>query len=411
MVKKPPIDFRTLRLRVPKVFLPGTAIRSFDFFSGREEQLTKATGAVYQAGRHILIFGETGVGKTSLAKVLVDLQQKEGFRVLETLTVNCDPSDDFTTLWRKIFRELLYTEKDGHPVYMDELLPTEAVFPDDIRYCLSRFREPILIALDEVDQLVDADSKKLLSATIKNLSDHSPSVTLMLVGVANTADSLIEGHRSIIRALIPVRMPRMSDEEIEEILNKGLYTLGMTMDAEARGTICLFARGFPYYAHSFGLHAGLKAIESERLNIINQDVFSAAADVALNAFDIHTAYSRATISPQSTSKHDMALLACAFARPDEQGFFPAASLAWPMSILLGRDIDIPRYNHYLEEFCDYRRGRVLEVIGGKGRKRYRFSDSLMQPYVIINAFGTGKLDIPKMMQILKGKIVTEETIH
>lgn len=82
-----------------------------------------------------------------------------------------------------------------------------------------------------------------------------------------------------------------------------------------------------------------------------------------------------------------------------------------MSILLGRDVDIPRYNHYLEEFCDGKRGRVLESIGGKGRKRYRFSDSLMLPYVVINAFGTGKLDVPKMLRILRGKPTNEETIH
>lgn len=394
-------DFRELRLKIPKVFLPGTAIRTYDFFSGRREQMTKAIGIVYQPGRHILLYGERGVGKTSLARVLVDTQHNDGYWTLKTQTINCDPSDDFTTLWRKVFRVLPFSEHQGKLLYLNEVLEEGELVPDDIREALANYQNSVLIALDEVDQLRDPDARSLLAATIKTLSDHSENVTLMLIGVAKTADELIEEHRSIIRALVPIQMPRMSNTEIHEIIDRGLQALGMTIDESALKAVALFARGFPYYAHSFGLHAGLRAVDNQRLTITSEDVFTAAGDVALDAVDIHTAYSRATTSPQSSSKHDLALLACAFASPDEQGFFSAAALQWPLSVLLDRNIDIPRYNHYLEEFCDEKRGRVLEVIGERGRKRYRFSDSLMQPYVIINSFGTGKLDVPKLLKILR----------
>ena len=180
-------DFRKLRIQIHKVFLPGTPISKYELFTGRHAQMGKAMSAVLQPGRHILLFGERGVGKTSLAKVLVDIQRNDGFHTLETATINCDESDDFSSLWHKAFRVLPYTEDKGRTVYLDELLP-ETVFPDDIRYCLSRFKSPSLIVLDEVDQLIDQKAKNHLAATIKTLSDHSSDTTLMLIGVADTVD-------------------------------------------------------------------------------------------------------------------------------------------------------------------------------------------------------------------------------
>lgn len=47
--------FRDLRIKIHKVFLPGTPISTYDLFSGRNEQMTKAMSAVLQPGRHIII--------------------------------------------------------------------------------------------------------------------------------------------------------------------------------------------------------------------------------------------------------------------------------------------------------------------------------------------------------------------
>jgi hypothetical protein len=58
-----------------------------------------------------------------------------------------------------------------------------------------------------------------------------------------------------------------------------------------------------------------------------------------------------------------------------------------MSALQGREKDIPRDVHYLAEFCEPKRGKVLQHIGEKWSKLYRFSDPLMRPFVIIKAFG------------------------
>jgi ABC-type dipeptide/oligopeptide/nickel transport system ATPase component len=407
-------DFRKLRIQIHKVFLPGTPITKYELFTGRNEQMGKAMSAILQPGRHIILFGERGVGKTSLAKVLVDIQRNDGFHTLDTATINCDESDNFSSIWHKAFRVLPYAEDDGKTIYLDSLLPDE-VFPDDVRYCLSRFKNPSLIVLDEVDQLKDQEAKNFLAATLKTLSDHSSNTTLILIGVADTVDELIAEHRSIQRALVEVRMPRMSLEETLQIIDRGLKTLGMTMDDSSKVTIVMLSQRLPFYIHSLGLYSGLRAIDDNRLEITQTDMAQATADVVLNVHNVGSAYHRATNSPQKKSRYDTALLAFALAPVDDLGFFTAADARSVMSLLLEKPVDIPDYKHYLNEFCEERRGPVFQRIGEPRRYRYRFRDPLMQPFVIINAFGTGKFDISILQKVYEENIASElkkvETVH
>lgn len=62
------IDLNTL-------FIPSRAIRSGDlpFFSGRREVLSECLRCLGMAGSHLLIFGERGVGKTSVGWQLLEL--------------------------------------------------------------------------------------------------------------------------------------------------------------------------------------------------------------------------------------------------------------------------------------------------------------------------------------------------
>lgn len=304
-----------------------------------------------------------------------------------------------------------YSEANGRTIYLDELLPTDEVFPDDVRYCLSRFKEPSLVVLDEVDQLKNQDAKNLLAATIKNLSDHSANTTLMLIGVADTVDELIAEHRSIQRALVEVRMPRMSIEETNQIIDRGLQALKMTIEDGARTIIVVLSQRLPFYIHSLGLHAGLRAIDAGRTQVTNLDVAQATADVVLNAHNVGSAYHKATHSPQRNNRYATALLAFALTPVDELGFFSAADVRDIMSPLLGREVDIPAYKHYLNEFCEEKRGPALQRIGEERRYRYRFRDPLMQPFVIINAFGTGKLGVNVLDQIIEGMAKKNETVH
>jgi hypothetical protein len=54
-------------------FTPWTPVSTRAAFSGRYDEIIKVTGAVAQPGRHVILYGERGVGKTSLANIFSEL--------------------------------------------------------------------------------------------------------------------------------------------------------------------------------------------------------------------------------------------------------------------------------------------------------------------------------------------------
>ena len=85
-----------------------------------------------------------------------------------------------------------------------------------------------------------------------------------MVGVAETVTDLIAEHRSIERALTQVAMPRMTLEELMEILEKGTRKLGMSITEVCQRRDCTSLTGIPSYTHRLGLYASRNAIREKR---------------------------------------------------------------------------------------------------------------------------------------------------
>ncbi len=81
------------------------------------------------------------------------------------------------------------------------------------------------MCLDEFDQITDSDAVILTANLIKALSDKIEPVTIIPVGVADSVGGLIEGHQSVGRNLVQVRMPRMRREELAQIALRGFSEL------------------------------------------------------------------------------------------------------------------------------------------------------------------------------------------
>ena len=59
--------------RVAQAFTPSAPIDDLELFAGRLQQVQVVVNAVVQKGQHVALYGERGVGKTSLANILGDL--------------------------------------------------------------------------------------------------------------------------------------------------------------------------------------------------------------------------------------------------------------------------------------------------------------------------------------------------
>lgn len=56
-----------------RAFSPSAPIASKALFAGRHEQMSELINIAYESGQHAVIYGERGVGKTSLARVMKEV--------------------------------------------------------------------------------------------------------------------------------------------------------------------------------------------------------------------------------------------------------------------------------------------------------------------------------------------------
>jgi len=213
-------DRYRLIARINRAFTPGAPINSRDLFAGRRREVQRAIGTIFQPGQHVVVYGERGVGKTSLANTLFDFLVLMGEYKYQRARVNCADGMSFEAVWRAIFRQLT-TKIDGEDVELDNTLPSDPT-SESVREVFQSMDDRSIVIIDEFDRITDSVVQTALADTIKTLSDNIVNTTLIMVGVADSLDQLIAEHRSIERAIRQIPMPRMSKTELLEIVDKGL---------------------------------------------------------------------------------------------------------------------------------------------------------------------------------------------
>jgi len=227
---------------------------------------------------------------------------------------------------------------------------------------------------------------------MKALSDYGIDGTLVLVGVGDVVDDLIASHQSIARSLIQVKVPRMSVAELNDILDKGLKGLSMEIADTPRDRIVKLSQGLPHYTHLIGREAVRECLRSKSLKVELVHVNNAIREAVKGAEQMATTtYQTATSSSHKGHLYREVLLACALVKGDDLGFFSPGDVREPLSRIKGKRYEIPQYAQHLANFCSNSRGSVLSKTGVKHRYRYRFTNPMLRPYVVIRGFLDGLL--------------------
>ena len=416
-MSKPVIDQAELirmQVQLSSVFSPSAPIRNIDLFAGRMEQIGQSVSAVSQEGQHVILFGERGVGKTSLAGLVHEFWSQLAKNESDVFSVryNCDRSDTYHTIWANIVQNILdgfETRGERMPSggSWDELstqVLAEEASPHTVRRLLDIANKTFIIVIDEFDQVNDIDTVTLFSNTIKNLSDNFSQSTLILVGVADTVEELIHNHTSIDRALKQILMPRMLEAELTEIIRKAYLHIGLIAESRILERMGCLAQGLPHYAHRFGQEAGMAAVARNSMMVENQDVQDAVRQAISHTNQtIRSSYQQATTSPQKDAIFKQVLLACALVPGDELGYFAAGDIRDPLYQITAKQYEIPQFVGHLKKFATVR-GPVLQSLGEQWKRRYRFSDPLMRPYVVLNGIDSGLINEDAARFPQRGKI-------
>jgi GTPase SAR1 family protein len=383
----PQPDWANLRREILDVFTPGPPIEELGSFAGRKKVIQRLQDITIERGRHAIIYGERGVGKTSLANIF----HKDLNSITSQVTVvlvNADPTDNFDSLWRKVFRRIRRETPDGQEWWVDQAHPT-AISMDDVLLALKGFTPnqlPIVI-IDEYDRLLDDQCRTLMTDVIKGLVTYGSNCTVVLVGVADSILELVRDHQSISRNLAEVPMERMSRDEIKEIIVTRTKRLRMKVGDDAAWRLSYFSGGLPFYAHSLGKHSALCAVAKRRLDITESDVIAALDDCMADVdYTVKEGYTRATERIyRKANLFPQVLAACALAETNDLGQFTAASVEAPLSAILNAEYRVPSFAFHLNEMCEKARGAVLRKTGARRTFQYTFTLPALQPYVIMKS--------------------------
>ncbi|HET6971863.1 MAG TPA: ATP-binding protein [Phenylobacterium sp.] len=283
--------FSALRAKIRRAFTPSQPVADARMFAGRQAILRTIISSIEDQRLHLVLYGERGIGKTSLLHMLAQAAHEARYIVVYT---SCGAASNFDETFRAAAAEipLLFhrgfgpttSEAEGGATLAD-LLPSTPLTPRQFSDLCTKLRGTrVLIMLDEFDRCDSATFRRNIAELIKNLSDRLGRVQLLLAGVAGDVSEIVEHIPSIRRNILALGLPRMNDQEVLQIVGHGERESGLAFEPAASKLVVSVAQGSPYIASLLGHHAALSAIENERTSVLTQDV-AYAVDQAVEEFE------------------------------------------------------------------------------------------------------------------------------
>lgn len=269
------------RLALADALSASQPVTSRERLAGRVDTLTSLIAAIEQQRAHVVLYGERGIGKTSLVHVFAETAREARYLVLYG---SCGVEARFDDMFRTFAREipLLYNanvsptaDESEHNRSFADLLGPDPVDPRELADLFQKVvGTRIILILDEYDRVADPSFRRDVAELIKNLSDRAARVQLLLTGVASNLDELIGFTPSIRRNIVGLAVGGMGSDELLEILGRAEDATGLQFDTDARMLIVRMSGGSPYLVRLLGNRAAGRALDEGRTRIVEADVIA-----------------------------------------------------------------------------------------------------------------------------------------
>lgn len=383
---------------IGQVYSPAAPINSDKLFCGRREQLNRINAAVNERGQHIAIYGERGVGKTSLANIV----EKRYIGAI-TAKITCNNESSLAGLWKSAFkripigyqirRQIRFSVDEKNEEIIEKIGTISDLIDksvdldiDDITAHLDYVRlleTNTLLVFDEFDQISDKKVVNAFANIIKYLSDTVPNVSIMIVGIGTSITDMIGEHQSVERCIRQIELKKMSDIELEEIVNTATTKLEMEIDSKILAKIVEYSSGFPHFTHLLGKFSTMEALKLDENKIVLRHFNNAMKESLENVHEsIRLQYQKAVSSTKETTLFNDVLTASAMIKSDEHNTFRAIDVEKYLSSEMGYKKTIQAFTYHLGKLCSPERGQVLQKVSiAKSRNRYKYANPLFKAYV------------------------------
>ncbi len=392
-----------------KNLTPARAISSPEHLKGRARALTQIDRAFNSPGKHIFIFGDRGVGKTSLAQTAAFIHQSSS---AEPILMACGGAPFLSTVRDAVKRALpagdaVFQKRIEHKLragvggfgYDMERSLTSGIVPpiesvnDAVHFLrfVGEFHstEPIII-FDEFDQLADDDQRKVCAEIIKQVSDQGLKVRFILCGIGASMEDLIGVHLSTGRYLSPVHLERLPHDARWEIIESAAEAMHVTVGHGHLVRIGQISDGFPSYIHLIGEQLLWSMFDdSEMVSCCSQRNFEEGVRLAVQEAEtaLKVIYDNAV--QKYSDDYEEVLWALAdhhLLRRQTTDIFEKSYLRIMEMRTFRRKLTKQQFSGRLNALKTPRHG---QIIVGKGAGWYEFRENIVRGYVRLRAENNG----------------------
>ena len=285
-------------------FRPGAPVPP-GIFAGRIREIEQMQKCIYQTinnrPQHLMIYGERGIGKTSIA-YFTRLVAKGELETFDNDKLNLYPVALVTNKSQKLedilsnFIALLQKRlgDGGSEILkkiwdnMDEITIGPAAFKkavtdkkisittDDFCYFIEAAWEKlktecdgIIFIIDEFDRLEDYENvASFFKSLFERLEmDGYTRLMFLLSGMPSMREKLYKDHPSVLRNFEPIELKAMPKDEAREVIKKALNEVDVKIAPEAEKLIIDIAEGYPHFLQE----AGYSAYEVDNDGIITPE--------------------------------------------------------------------------------------------------------------------------------------------
>lgn len=397
-------EIKIINSKIREVFTPHQPINVIDHFFGRKDEVKKIIETLNTPGLHFLLYGERGVGKSSLGNIVVKLVIEKLYKDC-TYIKRCDKQTTFEELFEESLKNIniniyevssIVTDTTGGHFGIDFKVANigtngenekqiaykpNTVSPSFIAEKLSTYRGVLFI--DEFDSL-SKTVKENVGEVIKLLSDNLSPFKLLVVGIGNSIADLLAGNASITRNIRQIKLNRMSPTEIIEIVSNGSKKIKIEYNQDVIIKIVEISAGYPHFTHLLALKSGEICIKQEKSKVLMEHLIESISDTVRDSEEYLQYSWNTTMQTVSSELYMQILIVCASIDGNE---IRAKELREQLKKQFNIEIMQSALNPYLAKLIADDESHILHRIA-KGV--YRFSDPRMPSFVKIQAINKNK---------------------
>ncbi|MEW8034829.1 MAG: ATP-binding protein [Candidatus Thiodiazotropha sp.] len=306
---------------------PERPIRSEQLLKGRERELVDIERELRHFHTIPFIYGDRGVGKTSLARTAAQIASNSD---REHIYIPCAPGARMLHIFREIGEELLkQIFQDSAFQSICNKVEVELSLNPKIRSSFEKkapkldefsdanaavrtlkqldnllpLPDRTIIILDELEELNDSD-RTHLAYFIKQIGDQEFSIKFILVGIAENVHELIGIHHSVPRYVKEISLLPLDAQYLIDIVENAATSIDVHVPRDTLFRIATVGNGFPHFAHLIGKAILIEAIDSDSSEITTS-IYKAGVTRAVNdsTQELRISYEAATQRSADYFKH------------------------------------------------------------------------------------------------------------